>query len=180
MKKKPKRRRKTTKRTDVHVGMQYFVANCDASTSVSLPSSEHGQDGEPAILINEHPQVAIRMQSLTTIKSVIWNLTLAVCSNVTREEQESISGVWCTSETTWTPMMNRRTRSRVDHSDNCYSNQTGELQSTIKSAWGVTFQCHEGVPGLNKWKGCTSSSTSLVPIAATSIVSRIRSRRIRS
>ncbi len=78
------------KRTDVHVGMQYFVTDPDALTSVSSPSSE---DGEPAILINEHPQVAIRMQSLTTIKSILWNLTLAVCSNVTREEQESTSGV---------------------------------------------------------------------------------------
>ena len=176
--KKRKRRRKRTKRTEV--GTQCLAANPDAPTSGGLPSSEHVQDSEP-VLINDHPASSNSKADSVDEESFSPELDLAAFRDVVFEEQESNPGVRYMSEsgeTTWTPVVNRRNRRRARLADpgSDSSDQRNELQSTIKSARDVTYQCREGVPGLKIRKGCTSSSISWVPIAATPVASRTRSR----
>ena len=176
--KKRKRRRKRTKRTEV--GTQCLAANPDAPTSGGLPSSEHVQDSEP-VLINDHPASSNSKADSVNEESFSPELDLAAFRDVVFEEQESNPGVRYMSEsgeTTWTPVVNRRNRRRARLADpgSDSSDQRNELQSTIKSARDVTYQCREGVPGLKIRKGCTSSSISWVPIAATPVASRTRSR----
>ena len=169
---------KRTKRTEV--GTQCLAANPDAPTSGGLPSSEHVQDSEP-VLINDHPASSNSKADSVNEESFSPELDLAAFRDVVFEEQESNPGVRYMSEsgeTTWTPVVNRRNRRRARLADpgSDSSDQRNELQSTIKSARDVTYQCREGVPGLKIRKGCTSSSISWVPIAATPVASRTRSR----
>ena len=112
-------------------------------------------------------------------------LDLAALNDVVYEEQEGEPGVKYTSESgeaSWTPVVNRRSRKRKAQLTDpgfdgaCSGDQVNELQSTIQSARDVTFQCREGVPGLKIRKGCTLSSISWMPIAATPVASRTRSK----
>ena len=110
---------------------------------------------------------------------------MAALNDVVYEEQEGEPGMKYTSESgeaSWTPVVNRRSRKRKAQLTDpgfdgaCSGDQVNELQSTIQSARDVTFQCREGIPGLRIRKGCTLSSISWMPIAATPVASRTRSK----
>ena len=113
-KKKRKRRRKTTKRVDV--GTQCLAANPDAPASGCLPSSEPAQDDEPAVLFNDHPASSNPNADSDNEEVSSPELDLAALSDVVFEEQECTPGVRYTSEpgeTTWTPVVSRRSRRRA-------------------------------------------------------------------
>jgi len=176
--------RKSTKRTDE--GTQCLVARHDTLASESSFSSERTQGDKPDVLINDHSLVATWNYADSESEGVSSpELDLAALNDVVYEEQEGEPGVKYTSESgeaSWTPVVNRRSRKRKAQLTDpgfdgaCSGDRVNELQSTIQSARDVTFQCREGVPGLRIRKGCTLSSISWMPIAATPVASRTRSK----
>ena len=160
--KKRKRRRKSTKRTDE--GTQCLVATHVALASESSSSSERTQGDKPDVLINDHPAGSNTNVDSESEGVSSPELDLAALNDVVYEEQEGESGVKYTSESgeaSWTPVVNRKSRKRKAQLTDpgfdgaCSGDWVNELQSTIQSARDVTFQGREGVPGLRIWKGCT-------------------------
>ena len=203
--KKRKRRRKSTKRTDegtrclvassertqgdkpdVLINDHPAGSNTNAdseSKGVSSPADSESE-GVSSPADNESKGVSSPADGESEGVSSP-ELDLAALNDVVYEEQEGEPGVKYTSESgeaSWTPMVNRRSRKRkVQLTDPgfdgaCSGDQVNELQSTIQSARDVTFQCREGVPGLRIQKGCMLSSISWMPIAATPVASRTRSK----
>ena len=176
--KRCKRRRKSTKRTDE--GTQCLVARHDALASESSSSSERTQGDKPDVLVNDHPAGSNTNADSESEGVSSPELDLAALNDVVYEEQEGEPGVKYTSESgeaSWTPVVNRRSRKRKAQLTDpgfdgaCSGDRVNELQSTIQSARDVTFQCREELPGLMIRKGCMLSSISWMPIAATPVAS---------
>ena len=111
--KKHKRCRKSTKRTDE--GTQCLMARHVALASESSSSSEHTQGDKPDVLINDHPAGSNTNVDSESEGVSSPELDLAALNDVVYEEQEGESGVKYTSESgeaSWTPAVNRRSRKR--------------------------------------------------------------------